>query len=189
MRPTTFARLARRAPAPRAAALAACLLALAGCGEYEDPRALPATEAPAEDDAGAAAARPFAPVSEDGRGPAAADLAGLYDGSIARPLGRDVRYVLITPEATLVVYDYAQDPYGTGANCFVVGPALPLVHRGGDDYLLGGRAVRLARETLGIGFGSPDALDEDGDGDFTEFVYRRFPRVTGLAAADLNACA
>ena len=137
---------------------------------------------PADDDP---VARPFGPVDVPGD---TRNIAGLYDGSVRRPLGVDTRYVLITADGTLVVYDYDQDPYGTGLNCYRAGAPLPLVRERGDDYLLDGRSVRIARETLGIGFGFTDTLDDDRDGDATEFLYYRYPRTSGLSVTDLNVC-
>ena len=140
-------------------------------------------DAPADDDP--IAGRPFAPVPVPGD---TRDLAGLYDASIGRPLGTDIRYVLITPDGVLVEYDYDLDPYGTGLNCHRAGAPRTLVRERGDDYLLDGRSVRIARETLGIGFGYTDTLDDDRDGDFTDFVYYRYPRLAGVSATDLNLC-
>ena len=142
-----------------------------------------ADDLPVDDDP---LARPFGPV--DVPGDARRNLAGLYDASIRRPRGLDVRYVLIDLGGALVVYDYDQDPYGTGLNCYRAGVPQRLVRDRGDDYLLDGRSVRIARETLGIGFGYTDTLDDDRDGDFTDFVYYRYPLLSGLSALDLNLC-
>ena len=193
MRPTTL---------PRTAALALCLLGAAGCSEYEGPDEAPDgvdpiagdplaggslepvgdDGVPADDDP---AARPFAPADVPGD---TRNVAGLYDASIARPLGLDVRYVLITSDGTFTLFDYDLDPYGTGLNCFRDGRPRALVRERGDDYLLDGRSVRVARETLGIGFGYTDTLDDDRDGDTSDFVYYRYPRVPGLSALDLAPC-
>lgn len=185
-------RIAARATTLSALA-AASLLALAGCSEYEDPDG-PSTNAegatpggvaqdlPADDAPGS---RPFGPVDVPGD---TRTIAGLYDASIERPLGTDVRYVLITVDGVLVVHDYDLDPYGTGLNCYRDGRPLPLVRDRGDDYLLDGRSVRIAREALGIGFGYTDTLDDDRDGDIAEFLYYRYPRADGLSDVDFAAC-
>ena len=138
-------------------------------------------ERPTDDDP----ARPFAAADVPGD---YRNLAGLYDASIARPLGVDVRYVLITAGGTFTLYDYQLDPYGRGLNCYADGRSRPLVRMRGDDYLLDGRSVRIARETLGIGFGYTDGTDDDRDGDPTDFVYYRYPRVAGLSPLDFVPC-
>ena len=98
-----------------------------------------------------------------------------------------MRYVLITVDGVLVDYDYDLDPYGTGLNCYRRGLPLPLVRDRGDDYLLDGRSVRIAREALGIGFAYIDILDDDRDGDIAESLYYRYPRLSGLSEADFAA--
>lgn len=119
-------------------------------------------------------------------------VAGLYDASVRRPLGTDVRYLYITPDGILIVYDYDLDPYGTGLDCYRDGRASPPVsdpgRKRGDDYLVDGRSVRIVRETLGIGYGFTDTLDDDRDGNATECPYHRYPRVTGLSAIDFGLC-
>ena len=153
--------------------------AFPGDGGLVDPDApdLPADDDPAD--------RPFAPadVAGDYR-----NLAGLYDASVRRPLGTDVRYVQITAGGAFVVFDYQGDAYGRGGNCFLRGRPGVLVRDRGDDYFLDGRSVRIARETLGIGFGYTDGLDEDRDGDPTDLVYYRYPEVVGLSPLDLVPC-
>ena len=146
-----------------------------------DDDGIDGAERPADDDP----ARPFAPVDVPGD---YRNLAGLYDASIARPLGVDVRYVLITAGGTFTLYDYQLDPYGRGLNCYADGRPRPLVRERGDDYLLDGRSVRIARETLGIGFGYTDGTDDDRDGDPADFVYYRYPRVAGLSPLDFVPC-
>ncbi len=127
----------------------------------------------------------FAPVPVPG---STFGVAGLYDASIRRPLGIDTRYVYITPDGFLVEYDYDLDPYGTGLNCYRRGLPLPLVRNRSDDYLLDGRAVRIVREDLGIGYAYVDILDDDRDGNITETLYYRYPRVSGLAVNDFGRC-
>ena len=147
----------------------------------------PDLDVPADDDPDGLGlvGAPFAPVDVPGD---ARNVAGLYDASVRRPLGLDVRYLLITVNDTVVVYDYDQDAYGTGLNCYRAGAPVPFVRDRGDDYLLDGRSVRVARDTLGIGFGFTDTLDDDRDGDFTDFVYYRYPLLSGLSVLDLNRC-
>ena len=122
-----------------------------------------------------------------------AALAGLYDLTVTIDGETDVGYLEIRPDATLVRYDYQQDDFGSGANCWVVSGPIRTTALGDGRY-----AVALGGET-----GELTLLPGDAGGLYvaeerfetingfpqTVTVAEEYPRVTGLSTADLAPCA
>ena len=131
-----------------------------------------------------------------------AAIAGLFDLTDVDPqFGEDIFYSSIDSAGNLVSYDYQQDEFDQGDNCYVIsqGDAV-LSSAGGNLYTnqyyddpdfncdVSSEEFSIVRANGGITVSYVDEFDDDGDGDTTETITEFFPELTGVSTQSFNAC-
>lgn len=97
-------------------------------------------------------------------------IEGLWDNGV----DDDSQYIQFTADGTYYNWDYEGDANGSGENCYDRSPGFPILNLGGNRYDVGEIA------TIVVNGDSMTLSDSSG----TDI----FPRVTGVAIADLNEC-
>lgn len=126
-------------------------------------------------------------------------IAGLYDASSAE--GDDISYFEIKSNGEIVDYDYEQDNFGSGENCYSISAGEGTVEATvRDEYTyvsyidpeldctILSQRVFMTRTASGLSWSRFDVSDDDEDGDTAELIASEHPFVTGISTSDLNSC-
>ncbi len=89
--------------------------------------------------------------------------------------GDDIQYIQYTADGTYYNWDYEGDPNGSGENCYDRSPGFPILNLGGNRY-------------DGLGEIATIVVNGDSMTVTDSFGTDTFPRLTGVAIADLNEC-
>lgn len=98
-------------------------------------------------------------------------IEGLWDVSV----DDDIQYIQYTASGIYFNWDYEGDANGSGENCYDRSPGFPVLNLGGNRY-------------DGLGEIATIVVSGDSMTLSDSFGTDVFPRVTGLAIADLNEC-
>ena len=135
-------------------------------------------------------------------GGSSASIAGLYNVSDTfEPNLVDVAYLEISNNGTMTLYDYQQDDFDEGDNCYIIESGVsvlsPLeknefvstlyIDEDENCDIITEQATIIRTETeLTATFVDTD--DEDDDGDTTELISDVLPVATGLTTESFNHC-
>jgi hypothetical protein len=98
-------------------------------------------------------------------------IEGLWDATS----GDDIQYLQYTADGIYYIWDYEGDAAGSGENCYDRSPGFPILNLGGNRY-------------DGLGEIATIVVNGDSMTLSDSFGTDVFPRVTGVAIADLNEC-
>lgn len=98
-------------------------------------------------------------------------IEGLWDFST----DDDIQYIQYTADGTYYNWDYEGDANGSGENCYDRSPGFPILNLGGNRY-------------DGLGEIATIVVNGDSMTVSDSFGTDTFPRLTGVAIADLNEC-
>ncbi len=115
-------------------------------------------------------------------------IAGLWDVTEVDPdFGEDIFYLRILADGTVISYDYQQDEYDAGDNCYIIGTDQTLTPIGGDQYRSEFTGFPDEAETLTITRSGNlltvsyvDTFDENNNGNVTEMLTFTYPLLTGV---------
>ena len=131
-----------------------------------------------------------------------ANIAGLYDITETVVDGVvDVAYLEISNNGTLTFYDYQQDDFGQGDNCYEISLGDSVISPlGNDEYVnsyyddadvdceISTEQATVIRTETELTATYIDTEDEDQDGDTTDLVSDVLPVVTNFTTESFNRC-
>ncbi len=132
-----------------------------------------------------------------------AAIAGLYDATEEDDLlGTDIFYVEITQAGSIIGYDYQQDEFDDGDNCYIIDSGTSVLRQTATSTYtnvyyedtefncdtLTEEGIIITRSGSTLTSESADRGDLDNDGDTTERVVETLQVLTGLSSTDFNAC-
>lgn len=123
-------------------------------------------------------------------------ISGLWDYSYIHPVfGEDILYFEILPSGELYDYDYQQDEFDGGDNCYFIDGPQTIDALGDNEYYIAypdeqddGAVVTLIRDGNTLLISYIDTFDDDDDGDITEILTDSAVLISGISSASFNEC-
>lgn len=115
-------------------------------------------------------------------------IAGLWDiTDFDTEFGEDIFYIEIFDDGSTISYDYQQDEFDDGDNCYIIERDLTLTPIGGDQYRSDTTGFPEDTEILTITRNNNvltvsyiDVEDENNNGNTTETLTFNYPLLTGV---------
>lgn len=116
-------------------------------------------------------------------------IAGLWDLTEVDPeFGEDIFYLRILTDTKTIIYDYQQDEFDAGDNCYIIDSDVwTLTPIGGNQYLSefvdfpeDTQTVTITRSGDVLTVSYTDDLDENENGNITEVLTFTYPLLTGV---------
>jgi hypothetical protein len=134
------------------------------------------------------------PQENDPPGSNTFPIAGFWDNSTLDSAGQeDIIYVEISPDGQVTEYDYDQDAFGAGQNCYYVTQS-QLTALGDNRYQQTDPTDGSVEEFTAISSGDVltvtyvDVEDDNNNGQTTDLITESYPAVVGTTAIDLTPC-
>ena len=115
-------------------------------------------------------------------------IAGLWNVTDVDPdFGEDIAYVRIFSDGKVIFYDYQQDEFDAGDNCYLIDNDQTLTPIGGNQYrseIAGFPAftqtwtITRSGDVLTVSY--VDIFDENDNGNLTEILTFNYPMLTGV---------
>ncbi len=127
--------------------------------------------------------------SSSGGGDSSSDsITGLWNVTEVDPdFGEDIGYIRIFTDGRVIYYDYQQDEYDAGDNCYLIDNDQTLTPIGGNQYRseIAGfpaftQTMTITRSGNVLTVSYADTFDINDNGDFTEILNFSYPMLTGV---------